>query len=131
NLLIANSPCTINNREKINVDNLAGGIDADHQEPGILHGISSFVAKHRRLFDGNHKNGLHDIFDFIPQVYVKLTSHASSTSSYGKAVTGRDVDVDPSEFLLDVVNDAKMLRNKVEDFLSVPRNTFESEQPSS
>jgi len=131
NLLIANSPCTINNREKINVDNLAGGIDADHQEPGILHGISSFVAKHRRLFDGNHKNGLHDIFDFIAQVYVKLTWHDSSTSYYGKAVTGRDVDVDPSEFLLDVVNDAKMLRNKVEDFLSVPRNTFESEQPSS
>ena len=42
---------------------------------------------------------------------------------------GQD-ELDPTEFLLDVVNDAKMLRNKVEDFLSVPRNTFENEWPT-
>ena len=32
--------------------------------------------------------------------------------------------------MLDVVNDAKTLRNMVEDFLSVPRNTFENERPT-
>ena len=88
------------------------------------------MAKPKRIFEGNHKNGLQDIFDFIAQVYVKLAWHNSSASYYGKAAASRESDVAPSEFLLDVVNDAKTLRNKVEDFLSVPRNTFESEQPT-
>ena len=36
----------------------------------------------------------------------------------------------PSEFLLNVVNDAKALRNKVEEFLGVAQNTFENERPT-
>ncbi len=131
NLLVANSPCTINNREKINVEDLGERIDLMQKEQsGIWDGISSLVAKPRRLFDDNDKNGLRDIFNFIAEVYLKLTWHTTSSSYYGRAAGAGDVDVDPSEFLLDVVNDAKTLRNKVEDFLSVPRNTFESEQPS-
>jgi serine/threonine protein kinase len=130
NLLVANSSCTTNSREKINVDDLGDRIDLAQQDQGIWEGISSLVAKPKRIFEGNNKNGLQDIFDFIAQVYVKLAWHDSSSSYYGKAAAGRETDVEPSAFLLDVVNDAKTLRNRVEDFLSVPRNTFESEQPT-
>jgi serine/threonine protein kinase len=130
NLLVANSSCTTNNREKINVEEVGERVDIVQREPASLwEGLSSLVAKPRSLFESK-RNGLQNIFDFIAEVYVKLTWHNSSSSYYGKASGGRDVDVDPSEFLLDVVNDAKELRNKVEDFLSVPRNTFESEQPT-
>ena len=66
----------------------------------------------------------------IAEIYVSLTWHASRRSYYGRAAAERAEDLDPREFMLGVVNDAKDLRNKVEDFLSVPRNTFENEHPT-
>ena len=96
------------------------------EQPGIWDGISLAA-----LFDVGGKHGLRDIFDLIAQMYLRLTWHSAAVSYYGKAAADRQDDLDPSEFMLDVVNDAKTLRNKVEDFLSVPRNTFESERPTS
>src|SRR5262245_32910333 len=80
------------------------------------------------LFHGA-RSPLRDIFAFTAYVYLKLTWHDSAASYYGR-VARLGEDVDPSEFLLDVVNDAKTLRNKVEDALGVPRNTFENEWPT-
>jgi hypothetical protein len=126
NLLVANSILTTNNREKIDVDDL-GELDPDREQAGLWDGISNIVTP---FFEGSDANQLRGIFEFIAQVYLTLTCHSSSSSYYGKAAAGREEDLDPSEFLLDVVNDAKTLRNKVEDFLSVPRNTFENERPT-
>ena len=134
NLVVANSSATLNDREKINVDELCarvGGASTmigpdpgPRQQPtGIIDGIIE-------LFQGSGKNGLRDIFGFVAYVYLKLTWHDYSGSYYGKAAANRQDDLEPSEFLLDVVNDAKTLRNNVEDFLSVPRNTFENEWPT-
>ena len=131
NLLVANSSLTTNNREKIDVDDLVERLDPDQKEQaGLWDGISSIVTQPRRFFEGSDTNQLRGIFEFIAQVYLNLTCHSSNSSYYGKAAAGREEDLDPSEFLLDVVNDAKTLRNKVEDFLSVPRNTFENERPT-
>jgi hypothetical protein len=131
NLMVANSSITLNNREKIDVDDLGQRVDADQKaESGLWDEISQIVSKPRRFFNGGDKNGLREIFEVIAQIYLKLTWHSSTASYYGKAAAGREEDLDPSEFLLDVVNDAKVLRNKVEDFLSVPRNTFENERPT-
>lgn len=124
NLLVANSSITVNNREKIDVENGSARFAAGGAEPGIWSGLS------RHLFDGR-TNGLQEIFGFVAQIFLKLTAHSSPGSYYGgKYTAGRDGDLDPSEFMLDVVNDAKTLRNQVEDFLSVPRNTFENERPT-
>ena len=73
---------------------------------------------------------MRDIFGFVASVYLKLTWHESSDSYYAKAAGGGEEDIEPSEILLAVVNDAKAFRNRVEDFLSVPRNTFENERPT-
>ncbi len=124
NLLVANSPCTINNREKIDVEDLGNGLHKG--QSGTWERISHLVG---RSLEGSKKNRLRGIFDFIAYVYLKLTWHDSTVSYFGKVAAGGRAEVDPSEFLLDVVNDAKTLRNKVEEFLSVPRNTFESERP--
>lgn len=125
NLLVANSSITTNNREKIDVDDLEDWADPLQKgQPGIWDGIS------RRLFNGNTKNALREIYELIAEIYVNLTWHSSSSSYHGKAAAGRQEDLDPSAFLLDVVNDAKKLRNKVEDFLGVPLNTFENEWPT-
>jgi hypothetical protein len=132
NLAVANSPVTTNGREKINVHDLLSRVsDASimvspdppdrESRPGIMDGIME-------LFQGA-RNPLRDIFAFMAYVYLKLTWHDSPASYYGRVARLGD-DVDPSEFLLDVVNDAKTLRNKVEDFLGVPRNTFENEWPT-
>jgi hypothetical protein len=83
-----------------------------------------------RPFNGNTKNALREIYELIAETYVNLTWHSGSSSYHGKAAAGRQEDLDPSAFLLDVVNDAKKLRNKVEDFLGVPLNTFENEWPT-
>jgi hypothetical protein len=120
NLVVANAAATSNDREKINVDELVarvGGattmVGPDPRPPeqpaGILNGIME-------LFQGGGKNGLRDIFGFVASVYLKLTWHDCNSSYYGKAAADRQDDLEPSEFLLDVVNDAKTLRNKVEDF---------------
>lgn len=133
NLIIANSPVTSNDREKINVAELGARVsnastmlspDAGGREQpsGVIDGILD-------LFQGG-KNGLRDIFRFVAYVYLKLTWHDSDASYYGNVANLRGDDPDPTDFLLDVVNDAKTLRNKVEDFLSVPRNTFENEWPT-
>jgi hypothetical protein len=63
-------------------------------------------------------------------MYLKLTWHDCRSSYYGKSALKGEDAVEPSEILLAVVNDAKSLRNRVEDFLSVPRNTFENERPT-
>jgi hypothetical protein len=134
NLVVANSPVTTTDREKISVDDLRAGagetsmmIGADPSQKEQLADIVGGIIK---LFQGVGKNGLRDIFGFVAYVYLKLTWHECSGSYYGKAAAERPEDLEPSEFLLDVVNDAKTLRNKVEDFLSVPRNTFENEWPT-
>ena len=131
NFLVANSPLTTNNRAKIEVETLGEHVSADESEPaGLLNGLLETVAKQRRFFDGGRRNGLREIFEAIAEIYVSLTWHASRTSYYGRAAADRAEDLDPREFMLGVVNDAKDLRNKVEDFLSVPRNTFENEHPT-
>ena len=131
NFLVANSPLTTNNREKIEVETLGEHVSADETEAaGLLNGLLETVAKQRRFFDGGRRNGLREIFEAIAEIYVSLTWHASRRSYYGRAAADRAEDLDPREFMLGVVNDAKDLRNKVEDFLSVPRNTFENEHPT-
>ena len=133
NLLVANSPLTVNDREKISADALraitpgASAIAAlepgkQNQPPGIIDGIMGLFQ------DG--KNELREVFSLVARIYLRLTWHDSTSSYYGAARTHDQDELDPTEFLLDVVNDAKMLRNKVEDFLSVPRNTFENERPT-
>ena len=133
NLAVANSPVTCNGREKINVHDLLSradgastmvspGLHDRAPRPGIIDGI-------RELFQGE-RNQLRDILAFTAYIYLRLTWHDSVGSYYGKAAQRGTDDVDPSEFLLDVVNDAKTLRNEVEDFLGVPRNTFENEWPT-
>jgi serine/threonine protein kinase len=125
NLLVANSPITMNNREKINVDDLAAFAGPGQtEEAGLWDEIS------RRFFDSPDQNVLTEIYRFVAEIYVKLTWHASGSSYHGKAAAGRQEDLDPSAFLLDVVNDAKKLRNQVEEFLGVPQNTFENEWPT-
>jgi len=131
NLVVANSPVTVNDREKINAEELGvrmGGaaISADPNDAGRAPGLISGLME---LFQGG-KNQLRDIFTFVAYVYLKLTWHDSSSSYYGTVGNRSENDLDPSEFLLEVVNDAKGLRNKVEEFLSVPRNTFENEWPT-
>ena len=130
NFLVANSPLTTNNREKIEVETLGESAPAEQVEPSILNGILETVSMPRRFFEGGRRNGLREIFETIADIYVSLTWHASRTSYAGKSAADRADGPDPSEFMLDVVNDAKDLRNKVEDFLSVPRNTFENEHPT-
>jgi serine/threonine protein kinase len=128
NLLVANSACTTSSREKIDVESLGERVDTAQRDlSGTWNGITSLVGRFR---DGNKKNRLRSIFELIALIYLKLTWQSSSASYYGRAAAGRDGDVNPREFLLDVVNDAKALRNQVEEFLSVPRNTFESERPT-
>ena len=129
NLLVANSPITVNDREKISASELAAraagastiaAVDPDSktQPPGIIDAIIGLVH--------GSKNELQDVFAFVAHVYLKLTWHDSASSYSGAAAERGQDELDPTEFLLDVVNDAKPLRNKVEDFLSVPRNTFEN-----
>ena len=131
NFLVANSPLTTNNREKIEVETLGESAPAEQVEPaGLLDGFLETVAMPVRFFEGGRRSGLREIFETIADIYVNLTWHASRTSYSGKTAADRTDDLDPSEFMLDVVNDAKDLRNKVEDFLSVPRNTFENEHPT-
>jgi hypothetical protein len=96
--------------------------DAKTQPPGIIDSIIGLVH--------GSKNELQAVFAFVAHVYLKLTWHDSASSYCGAAADRGQDELDPTEFLLDVVNDAKMLRNKVEDFLSVPRNTFENEWPT-
>jgi hypothetical protein len=114
------------------VDHLAERFNpAPKDRPWPWGGLTdSIVNGSRRWFDSGGNNDLRDIFDFIAQTYLRLTWHSSSVSYYGKAAANGRGEPEPTEFLLDVVNDAKTLRNKVEDFLSVPRNTFESERPT-
>ena len=109
----------------------SGSIRDQKEQPGLWDGISDLVNNHGGSSTAAARTSCGSIFEFIAQVYLTLTWHSSSSSYYGKAAAGREEDLDPSEFLLDVVNDAKTLRNKVEDFLSVPRNTFENERPTS
>ena len=131
NLLVANSSITTNTREKIDVESLGDRTDiVQGNERGVWDNISEIVNNPRRLFEDDEKNGLQEIFRFIAHIYVNLTCHGSIRSYYGKAVGESRGDLDPNEFLLSVVNDAKALRNMVEEFLSVPRNTFESEWPT-
>jgi len=132
NLLVANSPFTTNNREKIDVDHLAARFNpASKDRPWPWGGLTGTIVNgSRRWFDSADNHGLRNIFDFIAQTYLRLTWHSSSISYYGKVAANGRGEPEPTEFLLDVVNDAKTLRNKVEDFLSVPRNTFESERPT-
>ena len=121
NLFVANSPTTVNGREKINV-NLSNE-RANKSSAGIIGSLLSSLQ--------NHRNQLGEIYGFVAGMYYKLTAHDFYESSYyRKAAQGRrDEDVEPSEILLAVVNDAKSLRNRVEEFLSVSRNTFENELP--
>jgi hypothetical protein len=131
NLYVANSPVTTNDREKIDAQRMGGQIDPNPvDQPKIWGGISQFVTSSRRFFDGRGKNGLREIFDLVANIYVSLTCHELGSSYYGRAAGDRERDVSPGEFLLDVLNDAKALRNMVEEFLLLPRNTFESERPS-
>jgi hypothetical protein len=131
NMLVANSPFTTNNREKINVDDLGERAEPVQRDQPRMWGMLSSLGGHsRRFFSGPERTELREIFQFVAQIYVNLTWHSNGTSYYGKAAGKRDEDLNPSEFLLDVVNDAKTLRNMVEDFFAVPRNTFESERPT-
>ena len=80
----------MNDREKIDADDLCERADFIRKErSGIWNGISKVVAGPRGFFEGSGKNGLREIFEFIAQVYLNLTSHNSSTSYYGKAAGDR------------------------------------------
>jgi hypothetical protein len=79
NLLVANSPFTTNNREKIDVDHLAERFNpAPKDRPWPWGGLTdSIVNGSRRWFDSGGNNDLRDIFDFIAQTYLRLTWHSS------------------------------------------------------
>ena len=125
NLLVANSPFTTNQREKINVEDLG-----ERAQPAQREQTRTWLGRGLLFPSGGVKTDLREIYQFIAQVYVNLTWHANSASYYGKAAGEREDDLNPSEFLLDVVNDAKTLRNMVENFFAVSRNSFESERPT-
>ena len=136
NLLVANSPMTVNDREKVHIDELvarargpAMTIRPDAAEAELPVGLAGLFDGFSKLFKtGGHQ--LRDIFHFVARMYLKLTWHDCSSSYYGKSALKGEDAIEPSEILLAVVNDAKSLRNRVEDFLSVPRNTFENERPT-
>src|SRR5262249_658420 len=155
NLLVANSPMTVNDREKVHIDELvarargqASAIRPDPSEGELSRGLAGLIGGFWKFFKsgGHHlrdifddgfwnsfKSGGHqlrDIFHFVATMYLKLTWHESGSSYYGKTALKGNGEIEPSEILLAVVNDAKSLRNRVEDLLSVPRNTFENELPT-
>lgn len=117
NLFVANSPLTINGREKIHVE-----------EPAerVARNPTGFI--YNMLRPQNGKSVVRDIYGMVAGMYHRLTCHESTGSYYGQGARG-GAEPKSSDILLAVVNDAKALRNKVEEFLAVPRNTFENELP--
>ena len=76
NLLVANSPITTNDREKIDVGDLAQrGAFTKKEQAGLWDGLTDIVTNPRRLFEGDETNRLHAIFGMIVDIYVKLTWH--------------------------------------------------------
>ncbi len=111
NLLVANSSITTNDREKIDADDVGERVDpVEKHQSGLWDGISQIVNNPRRFFNGGGKSGLREIFEFVAQIYLNLTCHSCSSSYYGKAAGGRKDDLQPSEFLLDVVRTTAQAR---------------------
>ena len=130
NFLVANSSITTNNREKIERRDAGRQSRRRGRARGAVERDPGDGLEAAPFFEADARNGLRDIFDLDRPDLRQSHLSCSRDSYYGKVAAGRDDDLDPSEFMLDVVNDAKDLRNKVEDFLSVPRNTFENERPT-